>query len=349
MRCLAKLPDERWQSTDEFVNALENDHLAITGTAPAALLRARRRTASELARVRRRPAVVALALVGLVALGLGARQLFRSLDAHRRLGVRDAIVQAYNATADTLRGATRRFVAAGLTAPAFLAEQERLTRVVDQRIAQRYGTVEDNVATLSDSARQPVDDAMDNLWLAGLYTIRLVPRPAESRHCLLEQVSAAVRLLDEDPQSNCWYGLTPTPAAVAFPVEYYLTFRVVAPEGASAGVGFAWCAGAATCRVAFLWPGSRFEWGALRTGANLQTVHLGRKLPALGSGQHQLRVRYQSDLLKVWLDTTQILETPSPDDAAFLAAPGDLRVVVQNTAIELRAGDGIGVVGGRKP
>ena len=349
MRCLAKLPDERWQSTDEFVNALENDHLSITQSAPAALVRARRRTANELARVRRRPLVATLAVVGLVVLGLLARQLFRSMESHRRLRVRDAMVRAYQATADTLRGATRRFAAGSLGGQAFLVEQERLTRGVDQRLSQQYGTVEDYLASLSDSARQPVDNAMDNLWLAGLYGIRLAPRPSESRRCLLEPQNHGVRLRDDEPLANCWYGLTPTPAAVAFPAEYYLTFRLPAPEGPSAGIGLAWCAGAATCRVAFLWPGSRFEWGALRTGANLQTVHLGRRLPSLGTGLHQLRVRYQNDLLKVWLDSTQILETPSPDDAAFLAAPGDLRVVVQNTAIEIPSSDGIGVVGGRRP
>jgi len=347
MRCLAKTPDERWQTTDEFVSAL-NGNTIMTAAVPVPADSRPLLSVRDLAGTGRSALGLALALAGLLVGVLTAREVVTTRSERRHLANAEGMVEIYRQSRDSLRELTAQFLADTLTAAQFLPVQEAVFERADRAIEQRYGPLEESRDRLPEPALRAVDAALDNFWLAGLHAVRLAPRPSESALCTLEPANQAVRLRDNDELANCWYGLAPAPAAVALPVEYFLNCRMADASARGAGLGFAWCAGAATCRVAFLWQRGRFEWGSLRAGSNLQSLQLGRVLPDL-EGTHQLRMRFQNDRLHVWLDSVLVLERRAPEDAAFFERPGDLRLVVQNAAIEVSGTDGVGLVGGRRP
>ena len=347
MRCLAKAPGDRWQTADEFVAALSgNTTITAAVRTPSdswPLLTARKPAAGG-----RNVLGLTLAFAGLLVGGLTVREALSSRSSRRYGAVSEGMIGTYQGARDSLRVLTASFMAGRISGPDFLPAQESLLRGADQRVEQTLGPVEDNLAQLPETPKRAVEAAMEDLWIAGLHAARLTPGPSESPRCALQALDRGVRLRDGDPDSNCWYSLTPAPAAVTPPVEYFLSFRLTDASRRGAGLGLAWCAGAAACRVAFLWPGNRFEWGSLRAGSNLRTLQLGDRLPGL-DGWHQLRVRYQAERVRVWLDTTQVMHISEPEAAGFFERPGDLRIVVQNAAVELRTGDGVGVVGGRRP
>ena len=347
MRCLAKAPDDRWQTTDEFVAALTgNTAMTAAVRAPSAdawppVVTPRQATGG------RNTLGLVLAVAGLLVGALAVREALTARGSRRSVSVSDAIVVTYQGARDSLQLLTASFMGAGLSAAKFLPAQESILNGAEQTIEQTHGSIDDLLLDLGEGNRREAEEAMNNLWLAGLYAVRLAPRPSESARCAFQPLDRGVRLRDGDPQGNCWYSLTPAPAAVALPVEYFVQFRLTDVERRGAGVGMAWCAGAATCRVAFLWPGSRIEWASLRTGAGLRSLNLGDQLPRLDDW-HMLRVRYQSERLRVWIDSTQVLHVSEPEAAGFFERPGDLRLVVQNAAAEIRS-DGVGVVGVRRP
>ena len=347
MRCLAKAPADRWQTTDEFVAALSGNtvvtaavHMPSSEAWPE--VRPRRDTG------RRNILGLALAVAGVLVGGLTVREALSTRGSRRTVSISEGIVSTYQRASDSLRVLTASFMGAGLSAARFLPAQESIVESAEQSIEQTSGSIDDLLLELPENSRRTVEESMNNLWLVGLYGVRLAPRPSESARCAFQPLDRGVRLRDGDPRSNCWYGLTPAPAPVALPVEYFVQFRLTDAARTGAGIGLAWCAGAATCQVAFLWPGNRFEWGSLRAGAGLRSLHLGEVLPRQLDDWHQLRVRYQSERLRVWLDSTQLLHVSEPEAAGFFEHPGDLRLVVQNAAAEIRS-DGVGVVGVRRP
>jgi len=283
-----------------------------------------------------RTAAGLLAVMGGTAFGL-----IRWRSAQQDEGAARDMVAAYQGATTVQRALTARFNAGTLPGSRFLFAQDSLAAALDRR------TPDSILGALPEESRGRVEAAMDNFWLAKLEGIRLEPRTSEVAGCRLERLARAVRLSDGNPGDNCWYGLMSSPGAVGSPIEYFLNFSVPDELPRGAGIGLAWCAGAASCRVAFLWSSGIMEWGTLRTGSNLRTIQLGNRLPAL-TGSHRLRVREQGQTMSVYLDDTLVLRRPATDDLPYISEPGSLRLVVQNATVELQPGNAMGVVGSRK-
>ncbi len=345
MRCLAKHPDERWQTPDEFLTALTEGELAVAGR----LSVPRGSTASERAAsapLRRRRAVW---LAGLVTVGVLAAAVWpvTALRARARwTATGQAAVAAYRETTDSLRALGERFRTGAVTGPGYLAARESLLLGVDARITATYGPILEDWSVWPEAPRLAAQAALDRLWAASLGGAPLALQPNEVRGCTIERRGDTVTLRDGARNDNCWWSVASS-EALARPVEYFLTFRLPGPIPPGAGFGLDWCASDAECRVVFLWSGGSVEWASHRRGGGLRDRQSGRRLPAL-AGLHRLRVRSDSSRVRVWLDDALVLARTRGESAPLLANPGTLRLVVQSMAIELPGVTALGVVGLRR-
>ncbi len=351
MRCLAKTPQERWQTPDEFLAALGTEQRARRSSAPRTSVPV---PAGPVVRPaeRRRPRRILAMLGVLIVLGATAAvaglQYVRWRDREQATAMGQALVTIYGDATDSLRILRDRFTTGAASAVEYLTAQEALLRGMDERTTRSFGAIVDSLSDLLPEApRRAVQSALDTLWETSLTAERLVPGPSAMAGCRIERGSGAVVLLDSAASGNCWYRAEPTPRALTSPVEYYLTFRVSGQTRANAGLGLAWC-GVTVCRIAFLWAGDNIEWAAYRSGGNLRTLQLGRRLPPL-TGSHQLRVRLSQGTIRVWLDGRLVLNRAAPADAPFLTQPESLRVVVQNATLELPGAEALGFVGRSRP
>ncbi len=353
MRCLAKLPEERWQTPDEFLSALGNEERARRSSASAAqtpVVVPGPPVVSPFERRRARRILVAagiLVLLGAATI-LGSLQYLRWRERERVTAVGRELVTIYGDATDSLRILRDRFTSGSANAMEYLTAQEALLAGMEQRTTRSFGAIEDSLAELlPEGPLRAVRTALDTLWESSLTAQRLLPGASATAGCRLERGGGAVLLLDSAASGNCWYAAEPTPRSLAAPVEYYFRFRVPEETNANAGVGLAWC-GATVCRIAFLWAGDNIEWAAYRSGGSLRTLQLGRRLPSL-AGSHQLRVRLADGRIRVWLDGRLVLNRTAPADAPFLTEPESLRVVVQNATLELPGAEALGFVGKNRP
>jgi predicted Ser/Thr protein kinase len=365
MRCLAKHPDERWQSVDELLAALLGDAPLRDSQAPVASPPLGVKAAAPAAVAAARPArrrwtvalgvpLAALTLAGLAWLGArwnGQRRrdaaALAAAAAYQAAGI--AVVTSYEQTADSLRAMADRFRQGTMTGAQYRAAELSLHRAVEARINAGYGPVLNDLAAWPGSLREHVATALRATWDATLPSAVLGLQPSGTAGCATQRRDSVVVLQDGASGANCWWSAAPAGAAAPYaaPVEYQLSFQVAAARPADAGFGLAWCATATRCRVLWLWLEGRVEWATHTTGGGLSALQLGQQL-RVASGTRQLRVRFEGGGLKVWVDGRPVLARASGEAAATLRRPGDLRVVVQNTAITLAGPEALTVVGMRR-
>ncbi len=362
MRCLAKRPDERWQSVDELLAALLGDGpLPVARTlvaSPPLGVRAAPAPSIPAPRPARRRWMLALG-VPLAALALAAAGWFAlrwSAQRRQEAAVADAkssyeaaaiaVVTSYEQTADSLRAMADRFRQGTMTGTQYRAAELSLHRAVEAGIDTRYGAALNDLAAWPGALREHVATALDATWNATLPSTVLGLEASATAGCSLQGRDSMVVLQDGASGTNCWWGAAPAPAVYAAPVEYLLTFQVSGPRPADAGVGLAWCAKAARCRVLWLWLEGRVEWATRTDGGGLGALQLGQQV-RVASGTRRLRARFEGGGLKVWLDGRLVLARAGGESAA-LRQPGDLRVVVQNTAVTLTGPEALTVVGMRR-
>jgi hypothetical protein len=345
MRCLAKSPDERWQTTGDFLAAISSAEPPTGPMAtrverlPARVPRAGRR------RVLRGSGLVLLPLlVGLGALVPWWRQRLRRHEGWAAAA--HGVAALYGEAGDSLRGVARAFVRGDSTGAQYLDAHEALQSQAEARVDSAFGPALDDSAQWPEASRRLVQAAAVQLAASGLDDRRFSLLPSEVPGCRLDVQPAATTARDEVPQDNCWWPLSGAPRLVS-PIEYVIDFRASEPPRPDAGLGLAWCARAADCRVVFVWSANAVEWASHLPQTGRRVVQTGRPI-TLAVGRHRLRMRDEDGVVTVWLDGQQVLQREASREAAYLERPGSVHVVVQNMAIEFPGPDPVGVVGGRR-
>jgi predicted Ser/Thr protein kinase len=362
MRCLAKHPEERWQSVDELLAALvgdppapEEDAVAASppaGLAPTAV------PAAPAPPARRRDWKVELVLsLAVVALAVAGWFAARWSDARRQAAADAAaatsyeaaatdVVSTYGTAAESLRAMAVQFRRGALTGSQYRAAAASLRQTVEQGIAARYGAVLGDVAAWPSASREQVTTTRQATWGAVLPNAALQIQESGTVGCSLQRRDSVVVLRDGASGTNCWWSTAPDPSASPYgaPVEYQLRFDVTGARPTDGGLGLAWCGKANRCRVLWLWLEGRVEWATHATGGGLGVLQLGQTL-RVASGEHQLRVRFESGGMKVWMDGRAVLVRAGGETDGSLRDPGDLRVVVQNTALAMDGPEALTVVG----
>ncbi|MFI5213755.1 MAG: serine/threonine-protein kinase [Gemmatimonadales bacterium] len=346
MRCLAKTPEARWQSAEEFARAL-------AAAAPRASHMARGPALPLWARLERRVPMLAhrrtAALVGLVlVLAVAAAALWSLgwLSQRRQYSSAAAgIALLYRHGADSLGSLAGAFARGDLTAPQLASARADLLATTDATIDDRFGAQVDDSAKWPGAARRSVLEAERAMAAAGASVAGYTPRPSDVQGCRLVAQGDTLRLADEAPRDNCWFAAGAT--ALAPPVEYFVRFSLGSRLQRDAGVGLAWCRNG-ECRIVFVWPASATVWGAHQRHRGLAALALGRRA-VLAPGEHELRARLESGVLRCRLDGVLILERRAGADSAFLLRPDSIAFVVQNTRVELAGPDALGAVGAGHP
>jgi serine/threonine-protein kinase len=342
MRCLAKRPEDRWQSADELLAALgrRTSTMTVAAIAPAAAAAA---GAAPAARGAWRRVVPAVGLV-LVAAPAAAWLAVRVGDRRHWEAAADSVVVIHGTARRQLLALAAAFRADALDGSAYLTARDQILAAADARIGAAFGPILDARDGWTPAARARVDSALHQTWSVTLPGGEVAILAAATAGCVLREDGAARVLEDRLPGDNCWWAFS-APPPVAVPAEYTLTFEEAEPLGADAGVGLGWCPGAAACRVLFLWPGRIAESAVFVPGVGLRDRRAGAPVPPLAGG-HRLRVRVDSNRVRAWLDERLVLESGDRQEARAVADAGAVRVVVQNAAVRLGSG-GLVVVGGR--
>jgi len=365
MRCLAKQPDERWQSVDDLLAALLGDapmpdSQTLVASPPLGVTAVPPRGAPAASAARRRWRLVLGASFSAVAVVVLAWLAMRWSEVRRReaaaiavatsyQGAAIAVVTSYEETADSLRAMADRFRQGTLTGAQYRAAELSLHRAVEARIDARYGPILNDLAVWPDALREHVGTALRATWAATLPSTVLGLQASATAGCAMQRRDSVVVLQDGASGTNCWWSASAGPAAASYaaPVEYLLSFQVTGERPADAGLGLAWCGRAARCRVLWAWLEGRVEWATHSPGGGLSALQLGQPLRVAG-GVHLLRARFEGGGLRVWMDGRLALARAAGEDAATLRQPGDLRVVVQNTVITLAGPEALTVVGMRR-
>ena len=343
MRCLAKSPDERWQTTGDFLGAISS---AEPPTGPMA---ARAVRPPVRARRGRRRVVLGVALLT-VLVGLGALVPWWLQRLRRQASwivAADGVAALYREAGDSLRGVSRAFVRGDTTGAQYLDAHEALQGQAEARIDETYGSALDDSTRWPEASRHLVRTAAAEFAAGGLDDGRFSLLPSEVAGCRLEVRPSATTARDEVPQDNCWWQLSGV-LRLSSPIEYLVDFSTLESPSPDAGLGLAWCARAADCRVVFVWSANAVEWASHLPQTGRLVLQTGRPL-TLAVGRHRLRMRDEDGVVTVWLDGQRVLEREASREAAYLERPGSVHVVVQNMAIEFSGTDPVGVVGGRRP
>jgi len=340
MRCLAKRPEERFQTTDELLAALrptvryastpampapavhETTPLAVTPAIPVAPVPPRRARRRLLAAV-----VVAGALAGV---WLASRWSER----RRWDGAAASVEAVFRQVTDSLRVLAAAFDGGSITAPEYLAASNDVQQVAETRITQSFGGILDDPEVMPSVPRSRVEEAMRRAWAAALPGGALAVQGAGAAGCITREEAGALVLEDSSAGDNCWWTMAASPAMVP-PIEYVLSFRVPTELRRDAGAGLAWCPAADACRVIFTWSQGRVESADFQPGVGLRRRLISERLPPISGPQH-LRVRVDRDSVRAWLGDALVLRHASAGEAHTLAQAGSLRVVVQNAAIAVR-------------
>jgi len=343
MRCLAKQPEDRWQTADELLVTLGVDPQPTQTSLrrSSGLTRAGLRVAWR-PRVRR---LVFAGVAGLIVLALVAWAGARVSRLRRWERMAVAVTTRYHAVTDSLRALTDAFRAGSLTGAQAVQAQQAAQASADAAIDSAYGPILDDLSGWPEALRSGVEDALQNTIAATLVSDSLGPQASGTLGCVLEHGAASLTLRDRAAAENCWWSVTDASPILA-PVEYAFDVRVIPGAAAADGFGLAWCAASAECRVLFFWLHNRAEWATYRPGAGLSDRITSAAHPPQAGG-HRLRVRVERDRWRVWLDDAVVFDRSSSADAARLARASDLRLVVQNSALELRGPGSPQVVGVR--
>lgn len=345
MRCLAKLPEDRWPSADELVKALNSaaDRRPSSSTPIKPAL-----TVEEIPVVRpgrpRRPMLI-LGVLLLILLVASPWPIMRWRQQRGFTAAANGIAGVYRATADSLRLQAARFAAGDVTARQYQAMRQDALVAAEERVDVSWGSAVEDSLLWPLAARLEMDAAARRLASTGPLALPFRLRPSDVAECRLTQSDEVVRVLDEAARDNCWWQAIPS-GEMRAPLEYFVTFRVVRAAPLGSGVGLAWCRSDADCRIAFLWAEAPMVWGAHRPHSGLNTIALGRRV-ALTAGTHELRVRHQDGVLRVWVDGQPVLSRQASAEALYLERPSSVNLVVQNMGIELAAQSAIGGVGQR--
>jgi predicted Ser/Thr protein kinase len=346
MRCLAKQPDERWQTVDELLAALLGDapmrgSQALVASPPVGVPATRPSRGRWWIRLGAPFAVVVLAALA----WFGTRWR----DQRRWEAAAMAVVTSYEETVDSLRAMADRFRQGTMTGVHYRAAELSLHRAVEAHIDARYGPVLNDLAAWPGALREHVGSALSATWAATLPSAALGLQPSATAGCAMQRRDSALVLQDGAAGTNCWWAAAPGPAVppYAAPVEYSLRFDVTGDRPADAGLGLAWCGAANRCRVLWAWLVGRVEWATHTAGGGLGVLQLGQQL-RVGAGAHLLRARFESGGLRVWMDGRLVLARTGGEEAATLRQLGLLRVVVQNTAITLTGPEALTAVGMRR-
>ncbi len=354
MRCLAKQPDERWQSVDELLAALLGDRplsdFQSLVTSPPLGVAAAPAAAAPAARPARRRWRFTLA-VSLSAAAVGAVAWFGVgwNDLRRWEAAAIAVVTAYDDEADSLRAMAERYRQGAITGAQYRAAELSLHRAVEARVNAGYGSNLNQLAAWPSVLRDHVGAARRGTWAATLPGAALALLPSGIPGCTVERRDGVVVLRDGAPRTNCWWATLPGPTvrSYAAPVEYHLTFVATGAHPADAGLGLAWCGKDKRCWVLWAWLDGRVEWALHAPGIGLSARQLGSPL-RIAAGTHALRVRFEGGGLRLWVDGRPVLARASGEDTATPRQPGDLQVVVQNTAITMPGPEALTVVGMRR-
>jgi len=345
MRCLAKSPDERWQSTAEFLGAIssaEPPSGPFITRAEVPVVRA--------SRPARRRLLLGSGLVLLALLvALGAMAPWWLQRQHRQ---EDWVVAAgdiaaiYRDAGDSLRSLALAFVRGDSTGPQYLDAHEALESQAGERIDERYGPALDDSSRWPEASRLQVRRAVAQFAVNGLDDGRYSLLPSEIAGCRLESRPPMTVARDDVPQDNCWWQLSGAPR-LSSPIEYGVEFRTTTPPGADAGMGLAWCTRAADCRLIFVWAANAVEWASHLPQTGRRVLQTGRRI-TLAVGGHRLRLRDEDGIVTIWLDGAIVMRHDASREAAWLERPSTVHVVVQNMAIEFPGAGPVGVVGGRR-
>jgi predicted Ser/Thr protein kinase len=340
MRCLAKSPDDRWASAEELHAALSakdlRRSLVLAGTGerrerppgPPGLTSPTR----VLGPSRRRQGLVVAATIGVLLLLASPWPIARWRVQRRGALAAEGLAGIYRNAADSARALGRAFTGGAITAPWYAEARQELLLSVDERAEATYGAALDDSTRWRPATRRAVVTAMTQLAAAGPAVATFALRPSDVIGCRLRSAGDTLEARDDVTGDNCWFQAI-SPARVAPPVEYFASFRAV-PRGPDAGIGLAWCRSDADCRVAFLWASSPMVWGAHRPHRGLSTLQLGSRA-RLAPGVHEVLVRFQDDVLKVWFDGGVVLERRASADAAYFERGSSLHLVVQNASVIL--------------
>jgi predicted Ser/Thr protein kinase len=368
MRCLAKRPDERWQSVDELMTALAGDvpvpaepwaksppsgaravaqsWEGARGSVPSTGVAAMPAEAPGRRRWRTLAIGVPLAAVVVAGSVWGYRR-WSDIRGWEVAGV--AVVTSYQRTTDSLRSLADRFRRGVMTGSDYRVRAMAVQRAVETRIDTGYGPILDDLSAWPGTLRDTVEAALHSSWLASLPSAALTLQESAVAGCTMQRSDSVLQLRDGARGTNCWWSAEPDAGAGALgaPIEYALSFRANASLPADAGLGLAWCGEAARCRVLWVWlAGGRVEWSSHLSGGGLSARVLGERVSVAG-GMHRLDVRIEGGRIRVRMDGRQVLASASGEESAWLTQPGDLRVVVQNTGIELLGSEALTVVGMR--
>ena len=349
MRCLAKSPADRWSSADALLAALSARELRRSLpdagaadrrelAAPAGLIP----VPAALPRRWRRGLPVAIALGVLLVLA-SPWPIARWRAQRRGAGVTAEIERVRRESADSIRALGRAFVAGSLSGAAYAVGRQELLLAVDERVEASYGAALDDSSAWRPLTRRAVHASAAGLAAAGPVAESLALRPSDVIGCRLRNTGDTIEARDDVAGDNCWFQAS-APRQLASPVEYFMTFRAVPHAGPDAGVGLAWCRSDADCRVIFLWAASPMVWGAHRPHSGLTTLQLGAGA-RLEPGRHELRVRFQDSVLRVWFDGGLVLRRPTTAEAVYLERSGSVHLVVQNSSVTLVGPWAVGAVG----
>jgi hypothetical protein len=365
MRCLAKQPDDRWQTADELLAALlggtPSPGAPVLAMSPPVGVAAVPLPKSPPRRAARRGwslvLVLSFAVAALGAAGWFAarwnevrhREAAATAAASSYQAAALAAVSAYQQTAESLHVMVERFRQGTLTGAQYRAAASSLRRAAEARLDARYGHVLSDSAIRPTALRTRVATALRATGSAALPSAVLGLQESATSGCAMQRRDSAVVLRDGARRDNCWWNAAAGQADSLYgaPVEYLMSFQVTGARPAGSGLGLAWCGAGPRCRVLWLWLEGRVEWGTHASGGGLDALQLGR-LVRLARGDHRLRVRFEGGGLKVWMDGGLVLARAQGEEAATLRRPGDLRVVVQNTAIALPGREALTVVGMRQ-
>jgi hypothetical protein len=354
MRCLAKGPEDRWQTAAAFASALAAAVPAASGMAAAAAAapvvgeRRQARNAHLRQRYRRRRwAGKVLGVVLVLALVVAPWPIARLRREHAWTVAAAGIAVLYQRGTDSVRALSDGFISGDLSAPQFADARGELLASVDARIDEGWGDAVDDSAKWPEAARSLVREAAGRLDTAGLgvasYRLRLSDVPG----CPLTDRGDTLRLADRVPGDNCWWAAEGA-RALGAPLEYAARFRVRERLRDDAGLGLAWCRSDGDCRIAFLWSAGTAVWGSHRPHSGLAVIQTGRR-EALNPGEHRLRVRFQDGVLRCWLDGGLVLERRTSAESVYFEQPGSFHLVVQNGGVELDGPDALVGVGQRRP
>ena len=354
MKCLTKDPGARWTTADQLLEALTARDLRRSIVAATGAERREPREADARARgearervpLRRRPAFV----IGMVFLGLlvvlSPWPIGRWRAQRRGDVAAQGIGRARALSGDSLRKLGDLFGTGSMSGPAYAAAREEVLLADQERIEAAFGSALDDSLRWRVPARRAVTEARARMLAAApaadVYRLRASDVPG----CRMRQHRDTLEMRDEVARDNCWFQMVAARYLTA-PVEYFATFSIVDPA-ADAGIGLAWCRNDADCRVAFFWSGSPVVWGRHRPHSGLDPLRLGNRI-MLPRGRHELRARFQNDVLRIWFDGTVVLNHPAAADAAWLARPGSGHVVGQHAGVIIPSALGLGAAGTPQP